>query len=71
VGGEGGAVEDDALAGALGRDEPAVVDPDRLGERAEVGEGAATDVLEDVAVGQAAESPLSTAPKSRSARGPR
>jgi len=55
VGGEGGAIEEDAVAGAVGRGETAVLDPDRLRQSPEVGERAAVDVLEDVAVGQAAE----------------
>ena len=55
MGGEGGAIEDDPVAELVGRGEPAVLDPDGLGKRAEVGERAAVDVLEDVAVRQAAE----------------
>jgi hypothetical protein len=53
--GEGVAVEDDAVAGRIGRGEVAVLDPDRLDQSAEVGERAAVDVFEDVGVGQAAE----------------
>jgi hypothetical protein len=37
VGGEDGAVEDNAVAGPIGRGEPAVLDPDQLRQRAEVG----------------------------------
>jgi hypothetical protein len=37
VGGEGGAVEEDAVAGAVGRGEVAVLDPDGFGQRAEIG----------------------------------
>jgi hypothetical protein len=49
------AIEDDAVSGLIGRGEVAVLDLDQLGERAEVGERAAVDVLEDVGVGRAAE----------------
>jgi len=55
VGGEDGAVEEDGVAGAVGRSE--VPFSIRIGSaRApKVGERAAVNVLEDVAVGQAAE----------------
>ena len=43
------------VAGAVGRGEPAARDPDRVGDRPEVGERAAVDVLEDVSVRQAAQ----------------
>jgi hypothetical protein len=55
VSGEDGAVEDDAVAGLIGRGEVAVADPDRRDQSPEVGERPAVDVLEDVGVRRAAE----------------
>jgi hypothetical protein len=55
VGGEDDAVEDDAVAGSVGRQEVAIADPDGLGQRAEVGKRAAVDVLEDTGIRQGSE----------------
>src|SRR5215468_5401816 len=49
------AIERDAVARLRRRVEVAVDDADRLGQRLEVAERAAVDVLEDVGVGQAAQ----------------